>query len=112
MHYHHYEHFAQNIIFKFDQLTSRQRVTNVELFFPNISPSKVKRTFANDYNLKINIKTVSKVVSKWRESGTIHSLNKGHSGRTKHVRYEENIVILNEIIQENPSLSVRKQVSF
>ena len=58
--------------------------------------------------MNINLKTVSKVVSKWRANDTISNLSKDHSGRSKHVRPEENLVILKEIIQENPSLSVRK----
>ena len=57
--------------------------------------------FANEYNLDI----------KWRANGAIHNLNKSHSGCLKHVRFEENIVILNEGIQENLSVSVRKLVA-
>ena len=90
------------------QLTIEQRVCIVDQNHSNKSPTKLKTAFANEYSLKTNIKTVSKVVSKWRESGTIHNLNKGHLKRLKHVRSEENIVISNERLQENPSLSVRK----
>ena len=67
----------------------------------------MKRACSNEYNLNINIKTV-KVVSKWRANGTIQNIYKGHSGRSKRVRPKENIVILNDRIQENPSVGVRK----
>ena len=66
-------------------------MSNVFSFLKNISPTKVKRASANEYKLNINIETVSNVVSKWRANGT-----KGHSGRSKHVRSEDNIVILDE----------------
>ena len=74
----------------------------------NSTPTRLKTAFANKYNLNINIKTASKVVGKWRTNGSMHNLNMDHSGRSKHVRSEENIAILNEIIQENPSPSVMK----
>ena len=54
----------------------------------------MKRAFVNEYNLNINIETVSEVGSKWRASGTIHNLNKSHSGPLKYVRSKENIVII------------------
>ena len=72
----------------------------------------MKRAFANEYDLNININTISKVISKWRANNTIQNPNKGHSGRSKHVGSEENIVILNEKIQENPSLCVRDLADF
>ena len=99
------------IVLEFLIAFDQQRVFIVDEYYSNKSPAKVKRAFANEYNLKINIRTVSKVVRKLRENGTIHSLNKGHSGCTRHVRSEENIVILNERIQENQSPSVRKLAS-
>ena len=37
-----------------------------------------------------------------------HHLNKSHSILSRHVRFEENIITLNEIIQEIPSLSLRE----
>ena len=85
--------------FKIGQLTSEQRVFIVVQYYSNKYPTKVKIAFANEYNLNINIKTVSNVAIEWRANGTIHNLNKGHSGCSKRVRSEENFVILNEIIQ-------------
>ena len=41
------------------QLTSEQRVFIDDKYYSNTSPTKVKRAFANAYNLNINIKTVS-----------------------------------------------------
>ena len=60
------------------QLTITQRGFIVEQFYSNKSRNKVKRVFANEYDLNINIKTVGKVVSKWRASDTIHNLNNDH----------------------------------
>ena len=34
----------------------------------NKSPSKVKRTFTNDYNMKINIETDSKLINKSKQN--------------------------------------------
>ena len=78
------------------QLTSQQRVFIVEQYYSNKSPTKVKTVFSNEYNLNINMKTASKVVNKWRANGTIYNLSNGNSGDSKHVRSEENIVILND----------------
>ena len=104
--YHHYN--KKKEIFETSQHTSVERVFIVEQYYSNKSLTRLKRAFASKYNLNINIKTVSKVVGKWRANGTMHNPNMDHSGRSKHVRSEETIVILNEIIQENPSLSVMK----
>ena len=90
------------------QLTSVKRVFIVERYYSNKTPTKVKRVSTNEFNMNICIKTVSKVVSKWRPNGTIHSLNKGHSGRSKYVRSDANMVHFNERINEDPSLSVKK----
>ena len=71
--------------FKNCQLASKQHVVIVEQNYSNKCQIKVKRVFVNEYNLNIFIKTVSKIVSKWRANGIIHNLNKGHSGRLKHI---------------------------
>ena len=68
------------------QLNSEQRVLIVEQYYSNRTQTKVKRVFANELNLDINIKTVSKLVCKWRANGTAHNLNKGSSRRSNHGR--------------------------
>ena len=54
----------------------------------------MSKAFSNEYTLNINIKTASKVLSKYRTP--------------KRVRFEEKFVIWKEIIKENQFLSVSK----
>ena len=62
----------------------------------------MKRAITTEYNLNIKIKTVSKVVSKWGTNGTMRNQNKGHSGRSKHLKNEKNVAILNERDSRKP----------
>ena len=89
------------------QLTTEQRVFIVEQFYVTASPTKVKRAYVNKYRVNINLKTVDNLIKKWKDKGTILNQNKGHSGRQRSARSEENITKINERIKES-SQSVRK----
>lgn len=67
-----------------------------------------EKNICKEYNLDINIYTVSNVVSKWKANGGILNLNKGHCGRSKHARSKESVTNLDKIVQENQSRGVRK----
>ena len=87
------------------QLTNEQRVFVVEQYYENKSPTKVKRAFFCTYKANINVKTINSLVSKWKQNGTVHNRNKSNSGRSKHVRTEENVSNVWEIIKDCQSRS-------
>ena len=61
----------KNWIFKICQLTSQQCVFVAEQYYSNKCSTRAKRTFANEYNLNKDIRTVSEVVSKCRANGSM-----------------------------------------
>ena len=67
----------------------------------------VRRAFENQFRENIDVKTVDRVMEKWRRKGSILSQNKGNSGPKKSVRTDENITSIEARIQES-SQSARK----
>ena len=67
----------------------------------------VRRAFENQFRENIDVKTVDRVMEKWRRKGSISNQNKGNSGPKKSVRTDENIKSVEARIRES-SQSVRK----
>lgn len=89
------------------QLTSDQRVFVVEQFYLTASPTKIKRAYFNKYRQEVSLNTINKLIIKWKDRGTVLNQNKGHSGRKRSARSEENIAMIDERITES-SQSLRK----
>ena len=89
------------------QKTPEQRIFIVEQFISTGSRTLVKRAFEVTLRESIDLKTVDRVVKKWKSEGSILNQNKGNSGRKRSARTEENVATVNGRIQES-SQSVRK----
>lgn len=89
------------------ELTSEQRVFVVEQFYLTASPTKIKRAYFNKYRQEVSLNTINKLIIKWKDRGTILNQNKGHSGRKRTARSEENSAMIDARITES-SQSLRK----
>lgn len=89
------------------QLSSEQRVFIVEQFYLTASPTKIKRAYFTKYRQEVSLNTINKWIIKWKDRGTIRNQNKGHSGRQRTARSEENIARIGARITES-SQSLRK----
>jgi hypothetical protein len=67
----------------------------------------VRRAFEATFRENVDLKTVDRVVKKWKSKGSILNQNKGNSGRKRSARTEENVATVSGRIQES-SQSVRK----
>ena len=89
------------------QKNREQRIFIVEQYLLTRSRISVRRAFANQFRENIDVKTVDRVMEKWRRKGSILNQNKGNSGPKRSVRTDENITSVEARIQES-SQSVRK----
>ena len=89
------------------QKTHEQRIFIVEQFISTGSRTSVRRAFEAKFRENIDLKTVDRVVKKWKSKGSILNQNKGNSGRKRSARTEENVATVSRRIQES-SQSVRK----
>lgn len=89
------------------QKNQEQRIFIVEQYLLTGSRISVRRAFAIKFREYIDVKTVDRVMEKWRRKGSILNQNKGNSGPKRSVRTDENITSVEARIQES-SQSVRK----
>ena len=68
------------------QKTPEQRIFIVEQYILTGSRISVRRAFANQFRKNIDVKTVDRVMEKWRRKGSILNQNKGNSGPKRSVR--------------------------
>ena len=61
------------------QKTPEQRIFIVEQYILTGSRISVRRAFANQLRENIDMKTVDRVMEKWRRNGSILNQNKGNS---------------------------------
>ena len=81
------------------QKTPEQRIFIVEQFISTGSRTLMKRAFEVTFRESIDLKTVDRVVKKWKSEGSILNQNKGNSGRKRSARTEENVATVNGRIQ-------------
>ena len=89
------------------QKTPEQRIFIVEQYILTGSRILVRRAIANQFRENIDVKTVDRVIEKWRRKGSISNQYKGNSWPKRSVRTDENITSVEARIQES-SQSVRK----
>ena len=85
------------------QKNNEQRIFIVEQYLL----TGVRRAFANKFRENVDVKTVHRVMEKWRRTGSIFNQNKGNSGPKWSVRTDENITSVQAKIQKS-SQSIRK----
>jgi hypothetical protein len=92
------------------QLTREQRVFIVTSYNRSKSLKQVQNSFVQQFPERTSPtkRTILKNVQKFNENGTILNLNKGHSGRQITVTTERNIQLVRQVLEENPSASVRR----
>ena len=88
------------------QKTPEHRIFIVEQYILTGSRISVRRSFANQFRENIDVKTVNRVMEKWRK-GSILNQNKGNSRPKRSVTTDENITSVEARIQES-SQSIRK----
>ena len=71
------------------QKTPGERIFIVEQYILTRSRISVRRAFANQFRENIVVKTVDRVMEKWRRKGSILNQNKGNSGPKWSVRSSE-----------------------
>ncbi|KAF2352904.1 Protein of unknown function DUF4817 [Trinorchestia longiramus] len=95
------------------QLTTEQRVFVVTTYVRTGSIKQVQHSFAEcfpDRRLPC-LSVIQNNIRKYQTKGTCLNLNKGCSGRRKTVRTEENTEMVRTIIEENETVSCRKNNS-
>ena len=90
------------------QLTLEQRKLVIEEMVQHHSPTKTVRKVNIVFGIKVSRKCVRENFFKWNQHATIHNRNKGNSGREKSGRSEENIATIQDAIDENSKISIRK----
>ena len=58
--------------------------------------------------LFIRIQILVGIVLKYQQHGTSHNLNQGRSGRNKAERTKEDIGMVRDLLQDNPTVSTRR----
>ena len=92
------------------QLTQEQRVFVVSIFLQTNSVADVVQRFQERFPERQapTGKTVRNVVRKFQTHGTVKNLNSGNSGRRKTVCSAENIELVRAALEENPTLTTRR----
>ena len=92
------------------QLTVGQRTFLIENYFKTQSINKVIKLFEERFSDRNppSASTVWRNVNNHRQHGTSLNRNRGNSGRKRTRRSEENIQVVNEQLQNNPHVSVRR----
>ena len=90
------------------QLTLEQRKLVIEEMVQHHSPTKTVRKVNLVFGIKVSRKCVRENFFKWNQHATIHNRNKGNSGREKSGRSEGNIATMQDAIDENSKISIRK----
>ena len=67
------------------QKTPEQRIFIAEQYILTGSLFSVRIAFANQFRENIDVKTVDRVMEKWRRKGSIINQNKGNSGLKRSV---------------------------
>ena len=94
------------------QLTKNQRVFIVNCYTRTRSYKEVKERFEETFGRASPSKsTIHDTVRKFKEKGTLLNLNKCNSGRLKTVRNEANIATVRRIVEDNPNVSCRRNLS-
>lgn len=95
------------------QLTVQQRVFVVTRYLETKSYNSVVQSFREtfpDRNPPTR-RTVYENVRKYKNNGTSQNRNKGNSGRQRSIRTQENINMVRNILNENPTVSTRRNDS-
>ena len=95
------------------QLTREQRVFIVLNYQETKNYEIVRRNFEQIFPERISPtkKTVRRTVQKFNEHGTTLNRNKGNSGRKRIARTQENVEMVQNVIDENPRSTIRRNES-
>ena len=88
----------------------QERIKVVEAYFATKSIVLTQRQFGRDFpgrNAPSRL-TVRRLLDKFRETGSVGDKNKGHSGRPRSARTENNIETLRQRLAESPRKSTRR----
>ena len=83
------------------QKNNEHRIFIVEQYLLTGSRISVRRAFANKFRENVDVKTVHRVMEKWRRIGSVLNQNKGNSEPKWSVRTDENITSVQAKIQES-----------
>lgn len=92
------------------QLTVEQRVFVVTKYLETKSIDAVKTAFRLQFPNRVppTHKAIYDNVAKYKRNGTSKNLNKGNSGRRRFVRSPENIQAVRDLLNNNPTVSIRR----
>ena len=98
---------SSNRNFRTMKKTPEPRIFIVEQYILTGSRISVRKAFANQFRENIDVKTIDRVMEKWRRKRSILNQNKGNSEPKRSVRTDENITSVEARIQKS-SQSVNK----
>ena len=75
-----FNQIPQTKIYGIMQKNNEQRIFIVEQYLLTGSRISVRRAFANKFRENVDVRTVHRVMEKWRRTGSILNQNKGNSG--------------------------------
>ena len=90
------------------RLTIQERIFIVETMTATKSEIATRRKFYTKFGRKVNLKTITANVKKWKESGSVQDCHKGNSGRPKSGRSPENRDKVKSLIDSNSKMSIRR----
>ena len=89
------------------QLTVQHRTILVTNYVSTGSFHHVQELFEHKFpgQRSPSMSTIWRNVLKYQQHGTSHNLNQGRSGRNKAERTEDNIGMVRDLLQDNPTVS-------
>ena len=90
------------------RLNIQERIFIVETMTLTKSATTTGRKFNAKFGHRVTLKTIMRIIKKWKELGSVHDCHKGNSGRKKSVRTPENQEKVKSLVQSNSKSSIRK----
>ena len=88
------------------RLTVQQRTKIVELWHQTKSVIQVQRLYSRHFGIHLhhapNFRTIKCTIAKFTNVGSICDLHKGHSGRKRTCRSEENVEMVRQAVIQSP----------
>ena len=94
--------------------TTQQRIKIIEGYFATKSVLLTQRQCRRDFgrnNVPVR-RTIQHSVAKFRKTGSVADVHKGHSGRHRSAKIPENIQNLRKRLEESPRKSTRRLETF
>ena len=94
--------------FTMARLNIQERIFIVETMTLTKSATATGRKFNAKFGHKVTLKTIMRIIKKWKDLGAVQDCHKGNSGRKKSARSPENQEKVKSLVQSNSKTSVRK----